>query len=276
MSAIGHELAHVSRRDYLFNLLYELIYLPLSFHPAASLIRRRINQTRELRCDELVTEKLVDAKVYARSLVQLAGSALSLGRPVTTMTVGMADADNLEERIMTILGRPKISARRKRLLLVTASLCLAVPCLAAVPFALHINVNPQEPEANSQQDAKQKDELERRRKEEREQQELAAKGQEGSEEQELEAHRREERAMMTKRQAELAKLARITMEQAIQIANSQQPGKVLECVLGRERDDVVYRVLILSEDGNGNTVTRLLIDAVDGHVNKTEQAEPRK
>lgn len=57
-SAIGHELVHVLRRDYLLNLAYELIYLPLSFHPAAALVRRRINQTRELSCDELVTEKL--------------------------------------------------------------------------------------------------------------------------------------------------------------------------------------------------------------------------
>src|SRR5712691_8490484 len=74
-SAIGHELVHVARRDYILNLLYELIYLPLSFHPAAALLRRRIRQTRELCCDDLVARKLLRPEVYARSLVRLIGSA---------------------------------------------------------------------------------------------------------------------------------------------------------------------------------------------------------
>jgi len=67
-SAIGHEIVHVRRRDYLLNLSYEFLYLPLSFHPGAALVRRRINQTRELLCDELVAERLLKADVYARSL----------------------------------------------------------------------------------------------------------------------------------------------------------------------------------------------------------------
>src|SRR5215475_8410246 len=70
-AAVGHELVHIKRRDYLLNLLYELIIVPLSFHPAACLIKRRITQTRELRCDELVAERLLHPDVYARSLVRL-------------------------------------------------------------------------------------------------------------------------------------------------------------------------------------------------------------
>src|SRR5256885_3122855 len=74
-TAIGHELIHVARRDYLANLIYEFIYLPLSFHPAAALVRRRIKQTRELCCDEAVASKLLRAETYARSLVRLIGAA---------------------------------------------------------------------------------------------------------------------------------------------------------------------------------------------------------
>src|SRR5206468_8995299 len=69
-SAIGHELVHVARRDYLANLIYEFISLPLSFHPAAAFLRRRIKQTRELCCDEAVATKLLRAETYARSLVR--------------------------------------------------------------------------------------------------------------------------------------------------------------------------------------------------------------
>src|SRR5262249_42740917 len=105
VSAVGHELVHVRRRDYFFNLLYELIFLPISFHPAAAFARRRIHQTRELTCDELVAEKLLHPQTYARSLIKLAGSAMPLVRRASTITVGIADADILEVRIMTLLKK---------------------------------------------------------------------------------------------------------------------------------------------------------------------------
>jgi beta-lactamase regulating signal transducer with metallopeptidase domain/uncharacterized membrane protein YkoI len=152
-AAIGHELIHVLRRDYLLNLIYEFISLPLSFHPATALVKRRIRETRELSCDELVAEKLLDAAVYARSLVRLAGSALNLSRPGATVTVGIADADILEERVMTILRRPKISSRRRSLLLVAAMLFFVVPCVAAAPFALRISINSLAAAVTAQQDA---------------------------------------------------------------------------------------------------------------------------
>lgn len=148
-SAIGHELVHISRRDYLLNLIYELIYLPLSFHPATVLMRRRINQTRELGCDELVTEKLLDAEVYARSLIQLASAAIPLRSHTNTITVGIADADILEERVMTMIKRSKPNVGRRSWLLIAATLCLAVPCLAAAPFALRVNVNSPPPAVTS-------------------------------------------------------------------------------------------------------------------------------
>src|SRR5262245_37545958 len=147
-AAIGHELVHIKRRDYLLNLIYEFISLPLSFHPATALVKRRIRETREISCDELVTEKLLDAAVYARSLVHLASSVVNLSRPGATITVGIADADILEERVMTILRRPKINTRRRRLSLAAAALVFVVPCVAAAPFAFRIGVNPQSPAAS--------------------------------------------------------------------------------------------------------------------------------
>ena len=112
-SAIGHEFIHVARRDYVLNFIYELLYLPVSFHPAAALLRRRIKQTRELCCDELVAERILNAQVYARSLVALASSAPPLRRLSVTTTVGIADADILEARIMSLLNKPKMNRRWK-------------------------------------------------------------------------------------------------------------------------------------------------------------------
>jgi TonB family protein len=144
-SAIGHELVHVARRDYLVNLIYEFIYLPLSFHPAAALVRRRIKQTRELCCDESVAEKLLKPEVYARSLVRLIGSAPIARRLAANTTIGINESDILEVRIMSLLKSTKLTARRKRLLLIAAALLLATPCIAATSFALNFDIDRQEP-----------------------------------------------------------------------------------------------------------------------------------
>ena len=130
-SAIGHEFIHVARHDYLLNLIYELLFVPISFHPAAALLRQRVRQTRELCCDELVAERILNAEVYARSLVRLASSAPPLRRLSVTTTVGIADADILEARIMSLLKKPELKTRWKKLLLVAVSLLLLVPCVAA-------------------------------------------------------------------------------------------------------------------------------------------------
>jgi len=440
-SAIGHELVHVRRRDYLLNLMYELLYLPLSFHPAAALVRRRINQTRELGCDELVAEKLLAPEVYARSLVQLAGAAIPLRRPTTTITVGIADADILEERVMTMLkkSRPDVGRKgcRKSWMLVAATLCFAVPCVAAAPFTLRVNINSQVAAATPQQSPGQKEknaqdkvvpstlgtnteagtlvswlkrpgdtvergdaiavvttnegrikaeahtsgviekllvkpgekvatntvlavirpqelpvgwaistaqQEERERKAESEgkaeyqgkvysvrlsdgqeartvtlqqdssqrERELKeriermvneareknptlspeeararieqtlkeaemnlerARAERESQNPELIAHRRAEREAMAKRQAELAKEARITMQQAIQIATNQYPGTVMESRLVREfQDKVCYFLLILSDNGTETATTRVFVNAIDGSViNATKQ-----
>lgn len=139
-SAIGHELVHVARRDYLANLIYEFLYLPLSFHPAAALSRRRIKQTRELCCDESVAAKLLKPEIYARSLVRLIGSVPVTRRLAANTTIGITESDNLEVRIMSLLKTPKLTPRRRTLLLVTALLVLAVPSVAATSFGLTLDI----------------------------------------------------------------------------------------------------------------------------------------
>ena len=159
ISAVGHELVHIARRDYLTNLIYEFVYLPVWFHPAAWLIRRRIRQTRELCCDERVTSKLLRPDVYARSLVRMMGTSPLTARMAADTTIGIVESDNLEGRIMSLLKSRKLTGRRKNILLLLASLLLAVPCIAATPFALSFEINQQEPTVAGQsreQDERQK------------------------------------------------------------------------------------------------------------------------
>jgi beta-lactamase regulating signal transducer with metallopeptidase domain len=153
-SALGHELVHVARRDYILNLLYELIHLPLAFHPAAAFLRRRVRQTRELCCDEIVAGKLVRPEVYARSLVRLIDAAPLARRLAANTTIGITDADILEVRIMSLLKRSQLSGRRRAVQLIAAALLLATPCLAGGSFAFSFNLANQEASFSQPQDEK--------------------------------------------------------------------------------------------------------------------------
>lgn len=153
-SAIGHELVHVARRDYLANLIYELVYLPLSFHPGAALVRRRIRQTRELCCDESVAAKLLRAEVYARSLVRLIGWSPAERRSAVNTTIGLNESDILEVRIMSLLKKSGLTANRRRLLLIAAMLLLGAPCIAATSFALTLDIDRDNPALEPQVPAK--------------------------------------------------------------------------------------------------------------------------
>jgi TonB family protein len=133
-TAIGHEMAHIARRDFACNLLYELLHLPVSFHPAAWLIRRGIERTREMTCDELVTHRLLDAGVYARSIMSIAAGMTALPQP--GYTLGVFDGDILEERIRRLVERPVRNLKRARLMLVTGLSALAVCAVIASSLAL--------------------------------------------------------------------------------------------------------------------------------------------
>ena len=138
ISALGHEMAHLQRRDFLLNIIHTLLCVPISFHPVAALIRRRICETRELACDEAVvsTARVVNASSYARALIHMAASATSLSRHAYTL--GVFDADILEERIMKLINhRGRAGARLGRALVFAASLSLGVTSFAAAKFALH-------------------------------------------------------------------------------------------------------------------------------------------
>lgn len=128
-TAIGHEMAHLARHDFGLNVLYQLLYAPIAFHPAAWLIVRGIEETREMACDELVTRKLLDAAVYARSMVSIAGSMMAVPQP--GYTLGVFDGDILERRIKRLLERPVANLKRARWMLAAGMTGLAACAVIA-------------------------------------------------------------------------------------------------------------------------------------------------
>ncbi len=125
-TAIGHEMAHLARRDFALNVLYQLLCLPISFHPASWLILRSIEETREMACDEFVTERVLDSCVYARSLVSFAAAAIN-AVPKPSYLLGVFDGNILERRVRRLLHRPAVDLKRARIRL-ASSLTAMVLC----------------------------------------------------------------------------------------------------------------------------------------------------
>jgi TonB family protein len=130
----AHESAHLHRRDFLRNLLYELVALPFAWNPAMHLLRSRISDTRELICDRLATESAANPVAYAQSLVRIAAS-LSRLIPTTAPALGIFDGQNLENRIMTLLDHtPRLDRRSAAITAVFCAIILTTCCVAASAF----------------------------------------------------------------------------------------------------------------------------------------------
>ena len=147
LSVLGHEMAHIARRDFVLNIFYELLRLPVSFHPLASLVTRQINRTRELACDELVAGRVLAADAYARSLVRVASALVTpAGRAYSLGSLGVFDADILEERVMRLIEkRGRVSLRAGRLLTAASFSLLLTVALATSVFSF--NFRPAERES---------------------------------------------------------------------------------------------------------------------------------
>jgi len=125
LTALAHECAHARRRDFQKNLFYEAVSLPLSFHPAVGAVKARIAQTREMICDRMVAEKVVDARAYAHSLLRLAAMVAAPPPTVAAHVIGIFDANILEKRVMMISLPKRRFGRATGFGLTAAALLLA-------------------------------------------------------------------------------------------------------------------------------------------------------
>jgi len=66
-----HELAHIRRYDYLFNLIQTAIKTVFFFHPAIHYISKQIDRDREEACDDLAVAQTRNPQALARGLAAL-------------------------------------------------------------------------------------------------------------------------------------------------------------------------------------------------------------
>ena len=127
------------RKDFLKNLLYELLSLPVSYHPLLWLTRARIMESREMVCDQMAAA-MTGRNEYAQSLLRLA-SLLVAGTLVRTPhAIGIFDANTFERRLMNLTEKHKEIRGVRRVAIVTACAALGLAtCGSALALGMHVD-----------------------------------------------------------------------------------------------------------------------------------------
>lgn len=71
-----HEYAHITRKDYLLNLMIELSGVLLWFNPFVYLFKKELNLQREIACDEYVVKITNNPIAYSKALLAVAENSL--------------------------------------------------------------------------------------------------------------------------------------------------------------------------------------------------------
>jgi beta-lactamase regulating signal transducer with metallopeptidase domain len=105
-----HELAHLARRDGLWNLLRRWTTAGLWLQPLVWLLSRRLEVAAEEVCDDYVVDQGAERTGYAGHLLELAGRTLP---PVAPASVGMVSLRSmLAQRIVRILDTSRALSTR--------------------------------------------------------------------------------------------------------------------------------------------------------------------
>lgn len=107
---LAHELAHIARKDWLWNGVQCVAESLLFFHPAAWWLGRRIRQEREHACDDLAVMVCGDAIALAEAL-----AGLERARRSSPHLVLAAHGGSLMQRITRLLSGPPSRGRWRSL-----------------------------------------------------------------------------------------------------------------------------------------------------------------
>ena len=102
-AVLAHELEHVRRADYFWNLVQTAIETLFFFHPAVWWLGNRLRQQRELCCDDAAVQACADPLLYATALLRLEerrSQQLSLAMALD----GHRSPSGLRARISRVLG----------------------------------------------------------------------------------------------------------------------------------------------------------------------------
>lgn len=130
---LAHELAHIRRNDYPFNLLQGVIEILLFYHPAVWYVSGRVREERENCCDDLAVTACGDPRVVARALAGLEElRSGALGSPALAATGGP-----LLARVRRLLAPPPPGAGEAAPRFAAVAVLTATLSLVVLPAALN-------------------------------------------------------------------------------------------------------------------------------------------
>lgn len=158
-----HELAHVRRGDYPWNLLLRLVQVVYWPHPLVWLMGRFVVAVREQACDDTCVFWMEDAMSYRSILLDVADGLLK--RPREALGIGMARSSRLRRRIRDIEaseGTARCLLRGPVRVLIVAVVLAAAGVVGSIRLARTASAQNTEPakksdsSANDQQKAEDK------------------------------------------------------------------------------------------------------------------------
>ena len=136
---LAHELAHISRNDYLLNIFQSIIEILFYFNPAVWWISANIRTERENCCDDIAIKMCGNPLTYAKALVNLQ----EMYHTAPRMAMSFSGRKNqLLNRVKRILNQPQ---NRSNIM----EKCMATTFMLLVIIALSIRANTPENVSNT-------------------------------------------------------------------------------------------------------------------------------
>jgi len=117
---LAHELSHISRNDFLQNIMQSLIEIVYYYHPAVWWISANVRAERENCCDEEAVRLCGSAVNYAKALVKIE-EMQSQGLPALAIPMAR-NRDSLLHRVSRILNQPQNKSQIREKLVATVLL----------------------------------------------------------------------------------------------------------------------------------------------------------
>ena len=139
-AVLAHEFAHMRRRDFAKNLVYEVVSLPVSYHPLLWMTGTRVAESREMVCDRMAAEAVAGRERYLRSLLRLV-SMLSDRQPARVLhAIGIFDANIFERRVMNLTRREVRVSGMRRVAIAAACVAIgAMTCVSATALRMEVS-----------------------------------------------------------------------------------------------------------------------------------------
>ena len=105
---LRHELAHLRRRDHLWQALQQLVITLFFYHPLVYWLGRQLDREREFACDDLAAGS-TGRTTYARALLRVAAHSL---HPKIPFTVSATDRSTFSYRVRRLFSDDRAAAGR--------------------------------------------------------------------------------------------------------------------------------------------------------------------